>query len=265
MRYLVYFALLAPLLGQHQSEKDKAKNPAMGDPAAIQAGKKLYEGSCAVCHGPQGQGGRGPNLRERGVWHPLDDDALFKTLKLGVASGGMPPTALPDDQIWQLAAFVRSLSSPAFETGAPGDPEAGQKLFWGKAGCNECHTINGRGGRLGPDLSDIGAQRPLEALREALLDPAADGAQGYKPVTAVRKDGRALKGVARDRTNYSLVLQDAQGGLHLLRVADLREISIQRGSPMPADYSKRLSAQEIDDLLAYLSRRSVRPKSEEKK
>ncbi|MBL8234939.1 MAG: c-type cytochrome, partial [Bryobacterales bacterium] len=186
-----------PLLAQHAVEDDgKKKNPAIGNPVAIAEGQKLYMTSCAGCHGPKGQGGRGPNLRQRGVWHPMDDNDLFKTIQKGVPGADMPATNLPEDKIWQLAAFVRSLTAPAAEANVPGNVTAGEQTFWSaKAGCGNCHRILGRGGMLGPDLSNIGASKPAEEIRESVVDPDADGFHQYKGVTAFLKNGKSVKGV----------------------------------------------------------------------
>jgi putative heme-binding domain-containing protein len=252
------FALALPLAGQHEKEGEISSNPAIGNPVAIEAGRKLFATGCAACHGADGQGGRGPNLREKVFWHPLDDGTLYNVIRKGVPGGGMPAADLPDDQVWQIAAFVRSLTAPAIDAAVPGDPAAGEALFWGKAGCQGCHSIRGRGGKLGPDLTNAGATRALPQLREDLLNPDADGAVGYRPVTVVLHNGETLKGVARSRTNYSLQLQDASGALHLLSMADVREMTLGNGSPMPKDYAQRLSRDEIQNLIAYLSRQSAR-------
>ena len=171
----------------------------------------------------------------------------------------MPPTNLPEDQIWQIAAYVRSLTAPAIESPLPGDPSAGEALFHGKGGCHQCHCIRGRGGMLGPDLSNAGAQRPLEGLRESILDPDADGFPGYRGVTALLKDGRTIQGVARNSTNYSVQIMDANGELHLLDMRAVKELKLAGHSPMPRDYKEKLSRREIDDLLAFLSRQTLRP------
>ena len=266
-RWVIPVTVCLSVMAQHgdETEKSKKKNPAIGNPQAIEAGKKQYQNGCAACHGPSGQGGRGPNLRDRVMWHTLDDDAMFKLVQKGVPGTEMPASSLPEDQLWQVVAFVRSFTSPAIESPPPGDAKAGESLFWGKAGCNECHSILSRGGKLGPDLSNIGALRPLEQLREALLDPDADGLTGYRGVTVTLKDGRTVKGVAVDRTNYATVVRDARGTLHRLPAADIREIVFQKGSPMPRDFAKRLSRTEIDDLLSYLSQRTVRPPADSAK
>jgi putative heme-binding domain-containing protein len=99
----------------------------------------------------------------------------------------------------------------------------------------------------------------LPQLRQDILDPDANGAANYLPITVRLRGGKTVKGVARNRTNYSLQIQDAQGNLHLLSTADVEEMTVGRGSPMPKDFGKRLTAAELENILAYLSRQSARP------
>jgi cytochrome c oxidase cbb3-type subunit III len=262
--FALLFAALA-LMAQHQVDSDKKpRNAAIGDPVAIAAGASLYAGSCSGCHGPDGQGGRGPNLIDRVAWHPLNDDTIYSTIKNGVGGADMPPTNLPEEKLWELTAFVVSLTSPAIEANPPGDAKGGEEIFWGKGTCGNCHAIRGRGGRLGPDLSNVAAIRPLARIRESILDPDADGFRDYKGITVTLKDGRTVRGVARNRTNYSLQIQDAKGDLHLLSVSQVKDMKIDQHSPMPGDYGKRLSKPELENLLAYLSRQSMRPPFPEK-
>src|SRR5256885_1904471 len=193
MRTLTAFCLAAtlPLFGQHEKEVDKTKF--IGDLKAIEAGRTLFATGCAACHGADGRGGRGPNLRERVFWHPVDDDTLYRAIQKGIA-GGMPPANLPEDQAWQVVAFVRSLTAPAVENVAAGDPKAGAELFWGKAGCSGCHGIHGKGGSLGPDLGNIGAMRALPQLRDSILDPDSEISPGYQSVAVSLRNGKNLRG-----------------------------------------------------------------------
>lgn len=259
MRIALILALAATLMAQHEKDGDATKkHPFIGDPAAIDAGKKMFVNGCAACHGAEGQGGRGPNLRERVFWHPVEDQTLFDAIQKGIP-GGMPAANLPPDDAWRIVAFVRSLTAPAVEQKAPGSVANGEKLFAGKGGCLGCHRVGGQGGQLGPDLSNAGAMRAMPQLREAIVDPDADGAVGYRAVTVVLRNGQTLKGVARNRTNYSLQLQDAQGKLHLIDVGNVKEMTISKGSPMPKNYRERLTKQEVDDLVSFLSRQTLRP------
>lgn len=266
MRLALLVLLLAalPLFGQHEAAGEASKHPFIGDPIAIEAGAKLFASGCGACHGADGQGGRGPNLRQRGSWHPLDDKAMYKTVKQGIGAV-MPASNMPENETWQVVAFVTSLTAPAIETAINGNVENGRVLFAGKGGCMNCHAINNQGGKMGPDLSNLASVRPILAIREAIIDPDADGSIGYHAVSVNLKNGKTLKGVARNRSNYSLQLQDREGNLHLINMADVTEMTLSKGSPMPKDYGKRFSASELDDLVAYLSRQSLRPFEKESK
>jgi putative heme-binding domain-containing protein len=259
MRILVAALLAASLYAQHGQYLSDSHNPAIGNPEAITAGAKLYATSCAACHGPDGSGGRGPNLVHRSAWHPLGDEKVFSTIRSGVPGADMPPTKLSDDDTWKLVAFVHSLTGPASENKVPGDAAAGEQTFWGsKAGCSNCHSIRGRGSRMGPDLTNIGG-RPLALIKEALLEPSKERAlAGKEGVTVVLKNGETIKGIARNRSNYSLQVVDRAGNLHLIAMPDVKELIILDHALMPGDYAKRLSPDEIRNLLAYLARQTVR-------
>ena len=256
----ILMAAALSLAAQHQKDGEKPRHPFIGDAKAIAAGKAIFVSGCAACHGAEGQGGRGPSLRERVMWHPLDDDVLFSAIQKGIPSGGMPPSNLPEDQAWQIVAYVRSLTAPAIETSVAGDATAGEDLFWSKAAdCADCHRIRGRGGFTGPDLSNIASVRSVPDIRESIVEPDAMIAPGYQGVTLALKGGRQLKGVARNRTNYSIQLQDPHGSLHMISMREVAAVDVAKGSLMPKDYARRLSPADLQNVLAFLSRQSVRP------
>jgi putative heme-binding domain-containing protein len=263
MRTLASLVLLCalPALAQHAQEDDtKKRNPAIGDPASIAAGEKIFNEGCAGCHGPGGQGGRGPNLAQgRVAWHSLSDESTFKTIREGIPSGGMPPTPGSDEKIWQLTAYVRSLSAPAAESSIAGDVKAGEALFWSKGGCGGCHAIRGRGGKLGPDLSNVGGTQPLEVIRAAIREPGSNGSKSFEKARVVMQDGRAIDGVLKNRNNYSLQLLDASGRVHLIAVRDVKDLQIAKDSAMPKDIAARFTPAEFDNLIAFLASQSLRP------
>lgn len=261
MRLFVLAVFAFPLLAQHGRYLSDSRNPAIGKPEAIAAGTKLFMGSCAGCHGPDGGGGaRGPNLVRRSLWHPLSDDAIFQVIRKGVKGTDMPPSPLNDEQTWNLVAFIHALTGPASTNPVPGDPAAGKAVYWGsKAGCSNCHPVYGKGGRTAPDLSNIGGSRPLAVIREAIVDPAKDLFYlGNEAATVVLKNGQTLTGVAKNRSNYSLQLVDTKGQLHLIDMNSVKEVTLSASTPMPVDYGKRLTRDELRDLLAYLATLDIR-------
>jgi putative heme-binding domain-containing protein len=230
------------------------------DRAAVDAGQRRFLQLCSGCHARNGEGGQGegqgPNLVTSWEVRRAADRELFGFIRNGVKGTTMPAFNLPDDQIRELAAFVRSLNAPASAIPPPGDAAAGEAIFFGKQGCSGCHAILGRGGYLGPDLSDIGAARRLGEIREAVLNPKAEASPGYRPVLIEVAKGQRLRGVARHESNWSLQVLDEKGNLHLLHGAEMHAAQFQSRSWMLAAH---LSEEELRDLLAYLSRRTLAP------
>lgn len=263
MRAYVVLLFALPLAAQHGRYLNESKHPSIGNPDAIAAGAKLFRTSCAGCHGPDGSGGRGPNLVRRSLWHPLSDEAIFRSIREGVPGTDMPPTKLPDDQTWNMVAFIHAISGPAAENPIPGDAEAGSEVFWGsKAGCSNCHSIRGKGGRMGPDLSNIGGGRPLAVIKEAIVEPSKDlFLLGNEGVKVTLNNGTVIEGIARNRSNYSMQVLDRTGALHLIDMIDVKNLAISAKSPMPDGYATRLTAEEMTNLLAFLGRQTLRSKA----
>jgi putative heme-binding domain-containing protein len=245
-------------------ETAPARNPLADQPAAISAGQKLFVAGCSACHGSNGEGGRGPDLVRAWFVRKASDGRVFDTIRNGVPGTEMPPSRMPEQNIWQIVAFLRSVSAPAYDLPVTGNVDAGKGIFFGKGGCAGCHSIGGRGGVIGPDLSDVGKANPLMKIRESILDPNAFLVDGYRTVTVTTSDGREIRGVAKDNTNYSIVVLDSAGELHSLMKTDLRAVVFRKSSLMPSDFKARLSAGELEDLLAFLSRQAGRPANKDK-
>ena len=222
------------------------------------SGRHLVQGR----HGPDGSGGRGPNLVKRALWHPLSDEVIHRTIREGLPGTDMPPTKMSDEETWNLVAYVKAMTGPASDSEVPGDPKAGERIFRGtKAGCSGCHSIRGDGGRIGPDLTDVGATRPLALIKEAVVGPFQRlQMAGQEGVSIGLKNGKEIQGLARNRNNYSLQVLDREGNLHLVSMLDVKQLTISARSLMPDDYGRRLSAGELQDLYAFLARQAVRPR-----
>jgi putative heme-binding domain-containing protein len=136
----------------------------------------------------------------------------------------------------------------------------GERVFWGKGECGQCHRVGARGGLLGPNLSNLAAQMRLSEVRSSLTTPKPHPPRGFQPVTAVTKDGRTIRGVLKNQHNFSLQILGDDDKLHLLVPEEIASLQRPDASIMPADVDKRLTAEEFQDLLAYLSRlREPRP------
>ncbi len=228
-------------------------NPMANNPDAVAQGRKLYDQACQACHGGEAKGDRGPALTGS-FSHGSEDGDLFRNIRSGIAGSGMPAFAsLTSDQIWQLTSYLRSLNGPAAapNESVSGDPALGEAIFFGKAACSACHQVNGRGGIVGPDLSGAG-KSSAQAIRLKIVDPNAGPRRGPAVVMVKLSDGREIRGLRRAEDTYSLQLVEPSGNLLLLDKARIKEERYEFKSLMPDDYSKRLTAPEIQNAVAYL-------------
>jgi putative heme-binding domain-containing protein len=233
--------------------------PVFGQEA--EAGRKAYLSFCANCHGAQGLGGRGPSLAQPLSRAP-DDEALTRVILQGIPGSEMPPTRLIEQEVRDLIAYVRLLArEPAVQVA--GNADNGKALYE-QQGCAQCHAIAGEGGRLGPDLTQIGQSRSFAYLRRALLEPAAELPERFAQyrliipmpdnflvVRAETRDGKTVTGVRLNEDPFTIQIRDFSGGFHSLDKSDLKDLEKQYGySPMPS-YNNLLTS-EIEDLVGYL-------------
>ena len=220
-------------------------------------GEKLFQAQCAYCHGARGDGGRGANLARPKLRHAPGEQALFRLISGGIPGTGMPGNVMSVQEVWQVAGYVRSLGRVKREP-LPGDPKRGQQIY-ASQGCANCHTINGSGGPIGPDLTDIGARSSALYLRRALVEPEADTPSGFLEVRAVTRDGGVVSGVRLNEDAFSIQMFDLNGRLHSFWKHELKELHKDWGkSPMPS-YRDSLTPVELDDLVAYLVSREGAP------
>jgi mono/diheme cytochrome c family protein len=157
---------------------------------AIARGKQVYvKLGCDKCHGAKGSGdgpsaattvdGIGRPLPPRDLRQPLRRGAttaeVVRTLHTGLDGAAMPSYTgtVGEEELWDLARFVRSLQRPP--PPLPGDLLARGRHVIEQRQCNACHTIDGKGGVVGPSL-DVSAQKLRQDwVQEFLADPRRFG------------------------------------------------------------------------------------------
>jgi putative heme-binding domain-containing protein len=131
---------------------------------------------------------------------------------------------------------------------------SGRRVFFhpNGPGCSKCHTVDGRGGRVGPDLSNIGRSTSREKLIESILEPAREVAPQFTTWTMITAGGGVHTGMIVHENEGRTVLGDAEGKTVELATIDIDQRTPQQASVMPEKLHERMTVQEFRDLLAYL-------------
>ncbi|MGC2530614.1 MAG: c-type cytochrome [Candidatus Acidiferrum sp.] len=246
------------------------KNPYAGDPSAAKIGASQFRANCAFCHGLGARGGgRGPDLTRVQKRHGSSDADLFRTINEGVPGTAMPPNGatqqgvgMTDAEIWQVITYIRSVEVKA-PAQPPGDAAHGKTLFYGAATCSTCHMIDGKGGRLGPDLTTTGSARSTSYLIDSVRNPSRRLARGiseamkefsqeYETVKVETADGQKFTGVILNEDSFTLQMLDTREQLHLFEKDKLRSFEESRESLMPVYDEIMLSDKDLDDIVAFL-------------
>jgi putative heme-binding domain-containing protein len=239
-----------PLLALASAIAALGQNP-HATPEDRAAGAKIFRSHCASCHGVKGTGGLGPNLTTGSFFHGSTDADLYGNISDGIPGTAMPGVFFDGTQVWQIVAFVRSLSQSAAATPIRGNAVHGAQLFRDN-GCNSCHLVRGEGAVRGPDLSVIGSERASDYLRESIVDPNAKVAQEYWVAKIVARDGTSYSGFLMNQDTWMVQILDFSKGLLSLPRTSFRDFGIDRSSIMPS-YKGKLKDAELDDLVSYLA------------
>ena len=141
------------LLRESVPEAARAQiNPLGKDPADIAAGQEMFRQKCAVCHAYDGSGKteigageypRPPALRSMNIM-ALTDGEIFYHIRNGIRNTGMPAWSMPDEQVWQIVAYLRHLPTVAsLSSEPPAGPESrviAGAHYVGSAACQSCHS-----------------------------------------------------------------------------------------------------------------------------
>jgi putative heme-binding domain-containing protein len=261
---------LALLTNGTQAADDR--HPPVGNTKAAKVGEYEFRINCALCHGLGAHGGgRGPDLTRAVKKHTHSDADMFQVISNGIPGTVMPANGtngqgvgMTDEEIWQIIAYIRSqeVKAPAAAMGNAGH---GKDLFYGDANCSLCHIVEGRGGRLGPELTAVGGSRTREAIIDSVRNPSRRLAWGltestkefpqeYESVAVITADGKEVKGVTLNEDSFSVQIMDTSEQIHLLEKDQLRSFEKSRQSAMPKYGTDILSDKDLGDIVAYLTR-----------
>ncbi len=231
-------------------------------PESIAMGKELFQGTCANCHGIDGSGANGPNIQNAAA--TMGPEGLYTRMTSGAIGTAMPNFSfLGDDKIWEIADYVSSLGQHGAGV-AFGNPQKGKEVYEANA-CATCHSIAGRGGNTGPDLTTIGTQRAAAMLRNELLDPGANlpldtaglseraAYHAYQMYRVTLDDGKQVEGMRVNEDSFSIQLRDAKGELHSIQKYGVRKIEQIPGKSFMPSVKGKLSDEQLNDLVAYLA------------
>jgi putative heme-binding domain-containing protein len=130
-----------------------------------------------------------------------------------------------------------------------GDRTRGAALFTKQ--CMACHSVQGRGQRIGPDLASV-AGRPFDRLLVDILDPSREvGSESYNYVV-VTKDGQIVSGLLSSETERAITLRRAEGVEDTVPRDRVQELRNTGRSLMPDGFERTLARQDVADLLEFL-------------
>jgi putative heme-binding domain-containing protein len=231
----------------------------------IDQGEKLFrtKKSCFACHQLEDEGGLvGPDLSRAGFSYTPEWIFTWIGNPQSVKpESKMPNLGLNNEECRAITVFLASLKGEekkkkwdAYLTSS-GDPIKGKKLFFdseGKANCGKCHTVKGKGGKVGPQLSFVGNSRTRAFLLESILNPKAVITSGYSSILILTKKGKFITGVKMNEDDSSIDLMDKEGNALHIPKDKIKKYKTQKISIMPGNFIDILTKDEVRHLLAYL-------------
>ncbi len=281
--------MLLPFFSGRDLQSSASASPALQreaqlkDPQFIAEGSRLFAPTCgnAYCHGTGGVGGGAPRLRGKG----FESAYVFKSISNGIPGTAMPSfkSELSEEQVWKLVAFIASdetantvahtetrftdkpqsqpTNPPRLVAGATtsviGSIQEGRALFFDSVrskSCHSCHSMQGEGTSIGPDLSKIGGQTARELFSNIIL-PRQIRDSRYATVTLSLRNGDRVVGVKKEEDAESIRVYDTTELPAVLRTVqrvDVVKVETSSESVMPKDYAGTYTVKQLLDLVTFL-------------
>jgi putative heme-binding domain-containing protein len=134
-----------------------------------------------------------------------------------------------------------------------GDADRGKVAFNTTGTCAKCHQPNSDGKDVGPDLSAIGDKLAKQAMFESILYPSAAISHNFETYAVVTEEGLIHLGILVSQSDREVKLKDENGIVRAIPTSAIEEQSKSDVSLMPSEIQKLLSAQELVDVVEYMS------------
>lgn len=196
------------------------------------------------------------------VSHAIDLNLLPDIVARQIVSTAVTHASGPVRDIFErhIAADqrVRRLGSsidPKEILALQGNAKRGRDLFFHAEGvtCRGCHRAGGEGREIGPNLAGVGSRQNREQILESILYPSRRIDPRYVTWLAETSRGKVISGLLLNKTDQEIVLRDAQNRKHTLATAQIEQLVSQRQSLMPELLVKDMTAEQVADLLAWLT------------
>ena len=115
------------------------------------------------------------------------------------------------------------------------------------------HQVGDRAAEVGPGLSDTGGKLSRQSVYVSILDPSAAITHNYQSYLIELDNGLVETGLLVNQTDHSLTIKSAQGILKSFALTEVEAIEPSPVSLMPADLQKLLTADELIDVVEYLT------------
>ncbi len=134
-----------------------------------------------------------------------------------------------------------------------GDTKRGRLVFHNTGTCFKCHQVNRLGRELGPDLSEIGKKLSRQAMFDSILYPSAGISHNYETYTVLLDSGTSVNGLKTSETEDTISIKDTEAIVRTFNKDEIDEIIKQDTSLMPADLQKTMTAQDLVDVVEYMT------------
>lgn len=166
-----------------------------------------------------------------------------------------PRVALGRSVLWVPWAPSRPVDPPAAPAPpdfSSGDPKKGEAIFFGDAAkCSNCHQIAGKGGKVGPDLTDV-FKRPAAEIYREVTEPSAVIRTEFVPYTVALKDGRVLAGIVRAEGADAIRVTDTEAKATVIPRGEIEDLRPSATSVMPVGLVGAIGEANARDLMAFL-------------